>query len=130
MPTSLLLSLEKSPYGDASKIPGNAPVDMKQLNLNLFHHFVTRSNTSYGAAVGERLRFVDMSLEKKEGTGWEATTTLEINVVEGALLSAIVSMNKTVLLDMCNIYGVMHGGCAAFLIDPLVLLHAPPSRFY
>jgi acyl-coenzyme A thioesterase 13 len=133
-PTSFSLSLPKSPYGDASKTPGNAPVDIKQLSLNIFHHFVTRSNNLYAVAIAERIRFVDISLEKKDGVGPEARTTCEINVTEGAL-SASLAWFRWIklfgfLLDMCNTYGVMHGGCAAFLVDPLVLLHASSSRFY
>jgi hypothetical protein len=84
-PLSFILSLPKSPV-DASAILGNVTLEKKQLGANAFHHFVTSSRRTYGVAIGERIRILEMNVWEKEGTGSEAQTVCEIEVSEGRRL--------------------------------------------
>ncbi|KAJ3722832.1 hypothetical protein DFJ43DRAFT_661233 [Lentinula guzmanii] len=95
-------------------IQGNLPLAMKEENERFFRHFVGTPQTSYGADVGKNIKltganvFLPVKLEElteaeaqKAKRNAETETICEIEVTK----------------DMCNIYGTLHGGCAAYIID-------------
>jgi hypothetical protein len=84
-PLSFAHSLPKSPV-DTSTILGNAALDEKQLGANAFHYFVTRSKETYGVAIGEKIRIMEMNIWEKGSTRLEAQTICEIDVSEGLQL--------------------------------------------
>ncbi|KAF8830943.1 hypothetical protein F5051DRAFT_409095 [Lentinula edodes] len=97
-----------------SHIEGNLPLVMKEENERFFRHFVGTPQTSFGADIGKNIRltsanvFLPNELEGKTGSeaekakkSAETVTICEIDVTK----------------DMCNIYGTLHGGCAAYIID-------------
>ncbi|KAK0190366.1 hypothetical protein F5146DRAFT_1043953, partial [Armillaria mellea] len=77
------------PSNDYSSIEGNIPLAQKQRCAEIFAHFIGQPATSFGAAIGRDLRLAMVNV-------------CEIEVTR----------------DMCNVYGTLHGGCAAYLIDP------------
>ncbi|KAL4256757.1 thioesterase PaaI family protein [Pleurotus pulmonarius] len=86
---------------DVRKIKGNLPDAQKQLAANALAYFISTGNT-WGADVGQRLNLVEVNILSREGGTQEAQTILEIDVTE----------------EMCNLFGIMHGACAAYLFDP------------
>ncbi|SJL02613.1 uncharacterized protein ARMOST_05944 [Armillaria ostoyae] len=92
------------PSDDYSSIEGNVPLAQKQRCAEIFAHFIGQPATSFGAAIGRNLRLAVVNVYGlTDSTGRkEAETVCEIEVTR----------------DMCNVYGTLHGGCAAYLIDP------------
>ncbi|KAG5644800.1 hypothetical protein DXG03_007622 [Asterophora parasitica] len=84
---------------DVSRIKGNVSEDEKISALKIFSHFVDKS---YGDYVGRRLELVEVNVWGKSGPAASAETVFEIDVAK----------------DMCNIFGNLHGGCAAYMVDP------------
>ncbi|KAJ3511169.1 hypothetical protein NLJ89_g4256 [Agrocybe chaxingu] len=86
---------------DVSDIQGNVSEEMKRESLYVFRHFVSTQGNSYGAEVGERIKMTSVNIW---GDGGEACgeTVFEITVEK----------------DMCNIFGTLHGACAAYIVDP------------
>ncbi|KAI6112392.1 hypothetical protein EDD17DRAFT_1830099 [Pisolithus thermaeus] len=103
-PTSL------SNYGDVSQISGNVTPQTKQLILNTFMAYGAGDEGCFGHTVAKSVKFVDMSVSKREEKHgrMDATTVAEVVVTK----------------SMLNGAGMLHGGCVAFLIDntPLVAL--------
>ncbi|KAJ7614324.1 HotDog domain-containing protein [Roridomyces roridus] len=100
-------SLPPAPHIDAKKIRGNVSDEAKQLSANTFAYFTTGSglstNVPFASEIGGRLRVVEANVRHDDRTGdAEAEIIVEIEVTE----------------SMCNVYGTMHGGCAAFMLDP------------
>ncbi|PFH53490.1 hypothetical protein AMATHDRAFT_137381 [Amanita thiersii Skay4041] len=100
-------------YGDISKIGGNAPDHVKQLNYNTYISYGVGDDDCFGYKVGKAVEFVEVNIDRKqEGQGrLSATTVAEIDVTK----------------HMLNGAGMLHGGCVAYLIDnccstPLVVL--------
>ncbi|KAK0443911.1 uncharacterized protein EV420DRAFT_1622822 [Desarmillaria tabescens] len=104
IPRSFLHSLPAAPYIDVSTIKGNISDEEKQLGANIFSYFVNSREESYGAEVGRRLRLVEMNIWGRDasGTAAQGQTIFEIDVEK----------------DMCNVYGTLHGACAAYIVDP------------
>ncbi|TFK53235.1 hypothetical protein OE88DRAFT_1711899 [Heliocybe sulcata] len=90
-------------YGDASQIGGNAPECVKQLNNNTFGAYGLGDEGCFGYAVGKDLRFVEVSIDRRQDKGgrMEATTVAEVDVTK----------------KMLNGAGMLHGGCLAYLVD-------------
>ncbi|KAF9035365.1 hypothetical protein BDZ89DRAFT_488586 [Hymenopellis radicata] len=103
-PLSFLHSLPDAADIDVSEIKGNVSDNEKRLGANIFAYFVNGREESYGAQVGRRLRLVEMNIWGKDAKGAAAQgqTVFEIDV----------------LPDMCNVYGTLHGACAAYIVDP------------
>ncbi|KAG7447740.1 uncharacterized protein BT62DRAFT_790387 [Guyanagaster necrorhizus] len=104
IPTSFLHSLPPAPHVDVSTIKGNISNEEKQLGANIFSYFVNSREESYGAEVGRRLRLVEMNIWGRDasGTAAQGQTIFEIDVEK----------------DMCNVFGTLHGACAAYIVDP------------
>ncbi|KAK0443912.1 uncharacterized protein EV420DRAFT_1575349 [Desarmillaria tabescens] len=92
------------PSDDYSSIEGNITPAQKKRCAEIFAHFIGQPETSFGAAIGCNLRLAVVNVYGlTDSTGRkEAETVCEIEVTR----------------DMCNVYGTLHGGCAAYLIDP------------
>ncbi|KAG5731349.1 hypothetical protein E4T56_gene14535, partial [Termitomyces sp. T112] len=54
------------------------------------------------ADVGQRLKLVEVNVWQRDSQAATGQTIFEIDVTK----------------DMCNIFGTLHGGCAAYMIDP------------
>lgn len=95
-------ALPPAPCDDASKIAGNLSLDQKQLCANVLSYFIIEGN-AFGCEIGKRMRLVETNVLKspEKGGPLRGRTVCEIQVEK----------------DMCNIYGVLHGGCAAYMID-------------
>ncbi|KAF9014375.1 hypothetical protein BDZ89DRAFT_1094738 [Hymenopellis radicata] len=78
-------------------IRGNVSEDVKKKCRQVLTYFIGPS-TSYGHTIGRNLRLTEINVLGGE----EGETVCEMEVSE----------------DMCNVYGTLHGGCAAYLIDP------------
>ncbi|KAJ8698870.1 hypothetical protein PTI98_005532 [Pleurotus ostreatus] len=100
-PLHFFRSLPPAPNADVKKIKGNFSDTHKQLSANALAYFVDTGNT-WGSGVGQRLNLVEINLSKRDAGTLEAQTILEIEVTE----------------EMCNVFGIMHGACAAYLFDP------------
>ncbi|KDQ29777.1 hypothetical protein PLEOSDRAFT_1038800 [Pleurotus ostreatus PC15] len=100
-PLHFFRSLPPAPNADVKKIKGNFSDTHKQLAANALAYFVDTGNT-WGSGVGQRLNLVEINLSRRDGGTLEAQTILEIEVTE----------------EMCNVFGIMHGACAAYLFDP------------
>lgn len=127
---------------------GNLPLAMKVENERFFQHFVGTPQTSFCAEIGKRIRIVqadvflpEIELEgkteeesEKVRRGAESQTICEIEVTRGKYCPKIFRLFldsdewllflrslRPIVTDMCNVFGTLHGGCAAFLIDLCVL---------
>ncbi|KAF9478683.1 hypothetical protein BDN70DRAFT_879703 [Pholiota conissans] len=93
---------ENARHLDVSSIAGNISKEDKQRCLGIFQYFIGNSAEQvYGSQVGERLKAVEMNVRG-----------------EGSMSTAQVVFEVTVEQDMCNGFNIMHGGCAAYIIDP------------
>ncbi|KAJ7589107.1 hypothetical protein C8J56DRAFT_1048736 [Mycena floridula] len=92
----------RSTSSNNSAIAGNSSNEIKRFAVKALAKFIGTPSTSYGAGIGTRLRITEVNIWDRGGATKEAQTVCEIQVDR----------------DMCNIFGTMHGGCAAFLIDP------------
>ncbi|KAJ7935927.1 HotDog domain-containing protein [Mycena leptocephala] len=100
-------SLPQAPHADVKQIRGNVSDAEKQINANILAYFTTGSGVSrfppFGSEIVRRLKIIELNVRNDESTGnAESEVVLEIEVTE----------------SMCNVYGTMHGGCAAFVLDP------------
>ncbi|RDB19869.1 hypothetical protein Hypma_013013 [Hypsizygus marmoreus] len=95
-------SVAYNPDVDVSQIKGNISDEEKQLAVKVFSHFVSTKDKSYGAGVGQRLKMVETNVWGKGEPTSYGETIFEIDVRK----------------DMCNIFGTLHGACAAYMIDP------------
>ncbi|KAF5388063.1 hypothetical protein D9615_000769 [Tricholomella constricta] len=87
---------------DVSHIEGNVSDEEKRLALKIFANFVSTHDKSYGADVGQRLKMVAVNVWGKDSPAASGETVFEIDVER----------------DMCNIFGTLHGACAAYMVDP------------
>ncbi|KAJ6557718.1 hypothetical protein B0H19DRAFT_1148399, partial [Mycena capillaripes] len=100
-------SLPKSPHADATQIRGNLSDTDKQIIANVFAYFTTGSGISrfppFNNEVARGFKIVELNLwDNSSSETAESEMLLEIEITE----------------KMCNVYGTMHGGCAAYLLDP------------
>ncbi|KAJ7445884.1 HotDog domain-containing protein [Mycena latifolia] len=103
---TFLRSLPVPPFVDASKIRGNIPDAEKLVNAAVLAHFtggspLARVQTPFSSEAGRRLRIVALNVWDEKTGGVESEMVVEVEVTE----------------SMCNVYGTMHGGCAATLLD-------------
>ncbi|KAJ7823787.1 HotDog domain-containing protein [Mycena olivaceomarginata] len=108
---AFIRSLPKAPHVDATQIRGNVSDAEKQLNANVFAYFFTGSGIApikhpFGYDIGGRLRIVALNV----------FDDLENGRAEGEVIYEI-----EVTKDMCNVYGTLHGGCAALMLDPCTM---------
>lgn len=105
---------------DVSKIKGNASDDAKNYVYGIFQRLVGHEPW-FNHEIGRRIElrevniWGDVELEQAK-----AETIFQIELTPGAPPSGwpllILCVDKR-CTDMCNIFGIMHGGCAAYLID-------------
>ncbi|TFK43960.1 hypothetical protein BDQ12DRAFT_675858 [Crucibulum laeve] len=83
-------------------IGGNAPPEIKSLPVKWLHIFKRRGN-SFANSIAERVRVTEVSVlpSPDDAEKLEGKVVCEIEVTQ----------------DMCNSKGVMHAGCAVFLMD-------------
>ncbi|KAL0954568.1 hypothetical protein HGRIS_003528 [Hohenbuehelia grisea] len=105
-PNAFIAALPDAPGLDASLIKGNVPQDQKRLSANALAFFVDSQGKSYNAGVGKRIKLVEINTRKRRGEAGKETDEME------TVCEIVVEP------DMCNVYGVLHGGCAAYIIDP------------
>ncbi|KAJ7906054.1 hypothetical protein B0H13DRAFT_1619821 [Mycena leptocephala] len=94
-------SIPNAPHVDVQEIRGNVSDADKQIVANVLTYICTgsgiaRISSPFANDISRRLKIVGLNL-----CGDESEVILEIKVTE----------------SMCNVYGTMHGGCAAFLLD-------------
>ncbi|KAJ4478426.1 hypothetical protein J3R30DRAFT_2898811 [Lentinula aciculospora] len=95
-------------------IQGNLPLPMKEENERFFRHFVGTPQTSFGAEIGKDIKLTSANVflpDELEGKS-EAEVAKAKKSAETETVCEI-----DVTKDMCNIYGTLHGGCAAYIID-------------
>ena len=137
-------ALPVAPYDDASKISGNLTLEQKQLCANVLSYFIIEGH-AFGCDIGKRIRLAEINVlrPREKGGHLRGRTVCEIQVERGndfSLVVAPTSRKLTSCLDMCNIYGVLHGGCAAYMIDSFVSFpfqavsfpcqHPPPQLLF
>ncbi|KAJ7913965.1 hypothetical protein B0H13DRAFT_1468749, partial [Mycena leptocephala] len=93
-------SLPNAPHVDLQEVRGNVPDADKQIVASVLAYIctgseITRISSPFANEISGRLKIVGLNL-----SGDESEAILEIKVTE----------------SMCNVYGAMHGGCAAFSI--------------
>ncbi|THH07925.1 hypothetical protein EW146_g9163 [Bondarzewia mesenterica] len=106
--------LPKSTHIDPTQIEGNVSLEQKQAQANIFSFFIDGAGSSpsgYGVTLGKRVKYVSMNINEVDGRGLQAEGICEVAVTK----------------DMVNVFNVLHGACAAYLIDlcssaPLVSL--------
>ncbi|KAF8143510.1 hypothetical protein K438DRAFT_1875861 [Mycena galopus ATCC 62051] len=100
-------SLPKAPNVDAKQIRGNISDAEKQINANIFAYFCTGNGVSefppFSSEIAGRIKMVELNV-------WDDTATMSSE--------AEVIFETEVTQSMCNVFGTMHGGCAAFILDP------------
>ncbi|KAJ7261179.1 HotDog domain-containing protein [Mycena rebaudengoi] len=93
---------------DVKQIRGNVSDAEKQVNANIFAYFATGSgsgvspNSPFSKEIGGRLKIVEMNVRDLRSNAAAAEVVFEIEVTE----------------NMSNVYGTLHGGCAAYMVDP------------
>ncbi|KAF8914393.1 hypothetical protein CPB84DRAFT_86798 [Gymnopilus junonius] len=86
---------------DISKIRGNISDEAKRYCLRIFDFHVSTPGNSYGADVGGCLRLVEINVQPGRENTTFAETVFEV----------------TIRKDMCNIFRILHGACAAYIVD-------------
>jgi hypothetical protein len=89
------------PQVDITNVQGNASDDAKRFTWSLFKLFLGGPEW-FGGAAGAHLELVEANI-------WEETAS------EPAKAQTVFEVEVT--KDMCNIFGVLHGACAAFFVD-------------
>ncbi|KIK52996.1 hypothetical protein GYMLUDRAFT_49574 [Collybiopsis luxurians FD-317 M1] len=96
---------------------GNLPLKLKEENERFFRHFVGTPQTSFGASIGNALQLVQCDIFLPRGEAiLEGKSAEEVQKLKKSAESQTIC-EIDVTKDMCNIYGTLHGGCAAYLID-------------
>ncbi|KAF9445328.1 hypothetical protein P691DRAFT_805776 [Macrolepiota fuliginosa MF-IS2] len=95
--------------GSRHQIKGNASEKVKDLASTIFSHFIDAKGCSYNSNIGRKLKFSEINV----------LGSLDLKTVGvGNDLSVETVFEVVVDQDMCNLYGTLHGGCAAYLVDP------------
>ncbi|CAK5274755.1 unnamed protein product [Mycena citricolor] len=107
-------SIPDAPGVDVAQIRGNAPASAKRVNANLLAYFTSGSgpgskiDAPFAKAVGGQLRLAQVDVFRdvfEDGENVRCRVVVEVEVSE----------------NMCNLYGTMHGGCAAYVVDNVTL---------
>ncbi|EIW76235.1 hypothetical protein CONPUDRAFT_168809 [Coniophora puteana RWD-64-598 SS2] len=98
------------PTADVTGICGNISDADKQLNAKIFFFFIGPIGT-FGSSTGRHLRLTSIDVYHGASGALEARVILEADVTE----------------EMCNVYGIVHGACGAYMVDvgaamPLIAL--------
>ncbi|KAG7097543.1 hypothetical protein E1B28_004882 [Marasmius oreades] len=134
---------DSSSTSNGPEIKGNLTEAQKRRAIQVFQHFIGTPDTSFGAEIGRNLKLVEIAVMdssdrsewavEQEGFSWnegdgsykpfggkktrdEKKKTHFSLSVKDAVARTICEIDVT--RNMCNIYGTLHGGCAAYMIDP------------
>ncbi|TFK69436.1 hypothetical protein BDN72DRAFT_840406 [Pluteus cervinus] len=132
-------AISVAPNFDVSRIRGNVPEDDKRRFVSTFAYFISTREGSYGADVGQRIRMVEVNVwpgppsrqfgrgEHNQMQGAADTENAEpresrpegdnAGTLKGTGYGEAI-FELVVERDMCNVFGTLHGGCAAYIIDP------------
>ncbi|KAJ2934271.1 hypothetical protein H1R20_g2830, partial [Candolleomyces eurysporus] len=89
------------PEVDITNIQGNAPDDAKRFVWSLFRLCLGGPGW-FGSSIGEHIECVEVNIwEETASEPPKAQTVFEVEVTK----------------DMCNCFRVLHGACAAYIID-------------
>ncbi|KAI3598426.1 hypothetical protein WG66_000716 [Moniliophthora roreri] len=127
---------------DVSQIRGNLTDAQKRTAAQTFAHFIGTPSTSFGAEIGRNLKIVEINVKVPTNEGGEGSSLPESgNEGEGVCWDEVdgvfgtdsrsterprVAMHDAmaqticeidVTKNMCNIFGNLHGGCSAYMID-------------
>ncbi|KAF9534660.1 hypothetical protein CPB83DRAFT_755298 [Crepidotus variabilis] len=94
---------------ELESVKGNAPRDTIRACLSVFRYMASTEDRSYGAAVGRRLKMAEIKIKFSEAGS--------SNLPAGRAVSAQTTCEILVYKDMCNVFGTLHGGCAAYMTD-------------
>ncbi|ESK86519.1 hypothetical protein Moror_9839 [Moniliophthora roreri MCA 2997] len=94
---------------DVSQIRGNLTDAQKRTAAQTFAHFIGTPSTSFGAEIGRNLKIVEINV--KVPTNEERPRV----AMHDAMAQTICEIDVT--KNMCNIFGNLHGGCSAYMID-------------
>ncbi|KXN81848.1 hypothetical protein AN958_03617 [Leucoagaricus sp. SymC.cos] len=106
--------------GDGKQIRGNSSEKLKALAHTIFFHFIDAKGKSFGADVGRRLKFTEINISGFEDSALSGDSGLGLGKKRqsGNKVSVETVFEMMVDRDMCNVHGTLHGGCAAYLVDP------------
>lgn len=120
IPPHLSDKLDLSEMDDrwSSQIKGNATEEAKRYCWAMFKYFVNEPHW-FSSKIGHSVKLVEVNVWDVE----DVTTTSSALAREGegsgrpkpARAETIFEVEVTG--DMCNLFGIMHGACAAYLID-------------
>ncbi|PPQ68620.1 hypothetical protein CVT25_005530 [Psilocybe cyanescens] len=85
---------------DVSHMRGNASTETKRFCLAILHFFVGTKSTSFGADIGQNLNWVEMNIHEENHYTYAETI-----------------FNITIEKEMCNVRQILHGACAAYMVD-------------
>ncbi|KAG6917681.1 hypothetical protein DXG01_001656 [Tephrocybe rancida] len=68
---------------DITHVKGNVSEEEKLMALQIFTHFVSTKEKSYGADVGQRLKLAEVNVSVKDGRTGYGETTFEVVVTKG-----------------------------------------------
>ncbi|TFK28957.1 hypothetical protein FA15DRAFT_454849 [Coprinopsis marcescibilis] len=95
---------DKIPEVDISNTKGNASDETKRFCWGMFKYFVNAPHW-FSSRIGHSIQLVEVNVWNLDGKDEDrpasAETVFEVEVTE----------------DMCNLFGILHGACAAYLID-------------
>jgi len=106
---------------DVSDVEGNVSDEHKRVGLAIFAYFIGVPRQSYSADVGRRVKCTSIKVRHHESVS-SAETVFEVMVERGKSTTVLRRPVVDATPDMCNVYGNLHGGCAAYIIDPYVSL--------
>lgn len=75
-------------YGDVSRIRGNAPEYVKQLNNNTFGAYAVGEPECFAYSIGKSTKFVEIDVLERQGS-LEARTVAEVFVTKGVLATLL-----------------------------------------
>ena len=111
---------------DVSSIKGNISDDLKRLGQAAWDFFVSTEDKSYGANIGKRLKFVEMNIWGEGGLSYAETVcfiTIEKGIYTIPVHTEILNTPVEICSDLCNIFGTLHGACAAYIVDQYELVY-------
>ncbi|KAF5371137.1 hypothetical protein D9758_004299 [Tetrapyrgos nigripes] len=117
----------------AKRIYGNVSDEEKRLCARILAHFIGTPNTSYGADIGEKIKLTRIDVYPRAPNVPEThdPSYVTMDKSDSSLQGTVTSRSQasldleartvceiTVTKEMCNIHGVLHGGCAMYMMDP------------
>ena len=108
---------------DVSTIKGNVSDDLKRLGQAAWDFFVSTEDKSFGANIGQRLKFAEMNIWGEKGLSYAETVcyiTIDKGIISILSITPYSCADLLLTQDLCNIFGTLHGACAAYIVDQYV----------